>query len=406
MCLARSDLCTLAVLIVWDRLWGHLAQDLPVGPKLLLTPQRLRRLERDRERQTVRWTNFESRVKTAPDSPERGFELALYYAVTHDEEKGRAAIEWAMAHRCETRQVALIVDWCKPSASSGQLSRMGAPTCGQATPQSSMEELRDEAFHRITNGNDQDPVAMEHFKPLLSQFEKEVTPSAEDVYALCELIDGVRGANHVDLRETQAEFFAHLPTQFLLGMKPQQVDGPSWRARIAGQILVAIDPNLQESQFLQGWAMEQREMISEGEGVAYEFLWGNPYLPGVSYQNLDPWVYYEADARLFARTDWTTESCWVSISPNQARALQCPPGWRTQPMKFGHLTLIPALTQCFPVPSLAINGDAVVVWGLKPGQKLTFRGDDKQQSRNADAAGMIRIPVQVQGKVCAGKSHE
>ena len=32
-------------------------------------------------------------------------------------------------------------------------------------------------------------------------------------------------------------------------------------------------------------------MIREGPGVAYEFFWADPYLPGVGYQNLDPWVY-------------------------------------------------------------------------------------------------------------------
>jgi hypothetical protein len=50
------------------------AQD---SPRLLLTPQRLRRLQRDRARQTLRWQNFEARVQSVPDSPERGFELAL-----------------------------------------------------------------------------------------------------------------------------------------------------------------------------------------------------------------------------------------------------------------------------------------------------------------------------------------
>jgi hypothetical protein len=46
---------------------------------LLLTPRLVRRLTRDQTRQTVRWQNFEKRVQTVPDSPERGFELALYY---------------------------------------------------------------------------------------------------------------------------------------------------------------------------------------------------------------------------------------------------------------------------------------------------------------------------------------
>src|ERR1700722_16128286 len=87
------------------------ADEVPPGPKLLLNAQRLRRLKRDRERKTVRWVNFENRVNNVPDSPERGFELALYYAITGDEAKGRGAVEWALSHEV-ARQSALVLDWC------------------------------------------------------------------------------------------------------------------------------------------------------------------------------------------------------------------------------------------------------------------------------------------------------
>ena len=43
----------------------------------------------DRQRQTPRWINFADRIENEPKSPERGFELALFYAVTGDESKGR-----------------------------------------------------------------------------------------------------------------------------------------------------------------------------------------------------------------------------------------------------------------------------------------------------------------------------
>src|SRR5689334_13663071 len=36
-------------------------------PQLLLGPKLIRTLQRDRQRQTVRWLNFENRVQTAPD---------------------------------------------------------------------------------------------------------------------------------------------------------------------------------------------------------------------------------------------------------------------------------------------------------------------------------------------------
>src|SRR5271166_716787 len=82
------------------------------SPKLLLTSQQLKRLGRDRARKTERWTNFEHRVNSVPESSERGFELALYYAITGDDKAAGAAIEWALAHPGEARQVALVADWC------------------------------------------------------------------------------------------------------------------------------------------------------------------------------------------------------------------------------------------------------------------------------------------------------
>src|SRR5580692_6591147 len=82
------------------------------SPRLLLSASHLRRLERDRERQTERWINLSQRVAAAADSPERGFELALVYAVTHEEAAAEEAIRWAANHPLEYRQIALIADWC------------------------------------------------------------------------------------------------------------------------------------------------------------------------------------------------------------------------------------------------------------------------------------------------------
>ena len=31
--------------------------------------------------------------------------------------------------------------------------------------------------------------------------------------------------------------------------------------------------------------MEDPKMATDGPGVAYEFLWANPYLPGLGYHN-------------------------------------------------------------------------------------------------------------------------
>ncbi len=127
------------------------ADEMPAGPRLLLNAQRLRRLKRDRERKTARWVAFENRVMTVPDSPERGFELALYYAITGDEAKGREAVEWAVGH---ARLSALVLDWCGPVVSAEQkrkLSEVGV-TMGVGRASVFARE-RDAWFHQLVFGD-------------------------------------------------------------------------------------------------------------------------------------------------------------------------------------------------------------------------------------------------------------
>ncbi len=123
------------------------AEESDQSPRLLLTPRLLRRLQRDRERQTVRWLNFEKRVQTVPDSPERGFELALYYAVTHDQQRGREAVGWALAHKCEWRQSALVIDWAGELISADQKRIFTQDNClfvGTGAPPPVALALRDQ----------------------------------------------------------------------------------------------------------------------------------------------------------------------------------------------------------------------------------------------------------------------
>src|SRR5207244_2745719 len=102
----------------------------------------------------------------------------------------------------------------------------------------------------------------------------------------------------IDLREEDRAFFSQMPVELLLGMKSSDLEHPGWMAHAATLALIGLDPNLASSQFLQGWAISDRQMVREGPGVAYEFLWADPYLPGVVYQNSDAWS-YDPHGRLF-----------------------------------------------------------------------------------------------------------
>ena len=59
--------------------------------------------------------------------------------------------------------------------------------------------------------------------------------------------------------------------------------------------MVAYDTNAAESQLLQGWLMHDHFMLRGTFGAPYEFLWANPYQPGLSYYHV-PLVYHNPDS--------------------------------------------------------------------------------------------------------------
>src|SRR5437868_6469007 len=89
-------------------------------PRLLLRPQRLRLLKRERERASVRWQQFETLVAGNAPLPERAFAWALYYRVAGDADYGRKAIELALSGGADLRQQALVFDWCQDLLSDAQ----------------------------------------------------------------------------------------------------------------------------------------------------------------------------------------------------------------------------------------------------------------------------------------------
>jgi hypothetical protein len=372
------------------------------SPKLLLTPQRLRRLKRDRERQTVRWVNFENRVENVPDSPERGFELALYYAVTGDQARGREAISWALQpHHGDHRQMALVLDWCGPLLTGEQrktlTDRVGTFVLAGAFERFTM--ARDVLFSLIAAEKPISEYTESQRKAFIDELQGGAFTDPQRLYAACEFLMTYRTAERVDLREDAAHFFSNLPTEFLLSLKPDRVEHPEWMTHVAALALVALDPNLQGSQFLQGWAMEDRQMLREGPGVAYELLWADPYLPGVGYQNLDPWVYDPDAGRLFARSDWTPQACWIAISKQGVRDEHCAADWQRRSANFGHLLLIPLTAPCTELPRRK-GTQFAIIWKLRPGQAVTFTADEDQHVARADPAGMLQLGANIGGKVC------
>ncbi len=379
------------------------AQENDRAPQLLLTPKLLHRLQLDRERQTVRWLNFDKRVRTVPDSPERGFELALYYAVTHDEQRGREAVDWGLAHVCDLRQRSLIKDWVGDLASPAQRKMPASVGCAYNGPIPTVAVgLRDALFEAVAKGTATPSQFESANKQLFDSLSRAQTVDPADLYATVEYIMGMRSLTRGYLRESDPHFFSLLPKEFLLSLRPEEIEHPAWMAHVAALALVTLDPNLENSQFLQGWAMEDSQMLHDGPGVAYEFLWADPYLPGIAYQNMDPWIYDPA-GRLFARSSWDRDACWLSITSSGPRSENCPAERRS--LSFGSLTLTAAASGCLEVAARK-NNQTTIMWNFRPHAQITFERERKRMEAQPDSAGMWPVPNDSAGKVCTESQNK
>jgi hypothetical protein len=359
---------------------------------LLLTPQRLKRMQRERERESDRWLTFERRVLSVPESPERGFELALYFAVTSNETQGKEAVKWALGHPCERRQVALVLDWAASEMTDTERNTLLQTACPTAASAGKFAQMRDRLFWQHIRQETSSP----------GDVRLTELPSVAELYALAEYLDVYHYTQAEDLRQQDVGGYMTLPTTFLLSMTPQEVERPNWQQHITALALVTLDPNLQSSQFLQGWALEERFVLQSGPGVAYEFLWADAYLPGVGYQNLEPWVYWDKQGRLWARTDWSLNACWINLVPNGAREENCAAGWQNRTLEFGSLKLVPITERCVTLPD--VDRNQVLMLRAPPNAKLSYLQEEKKHEVNADAAGLWHVIEGVQGKVCVASN--
>jgi hypothetical protein len=151
----------------------------------------------------------------------------------------------------------------------------------------------------------------------------------DDAYALWELLHAVRDNTNLDLRESVPRFFKDFPIEHLLSHYPatyaageneyrigitRKTGEPDLQAaalsRAVELAMVALDVNAAESQVLQGWLMHDHFMLRSSYGAPYEFLWANPYQPGLSYYHV-PLIYHNADfGKLFVRSSWDEDAEW------------------------------------------------------------------------------------------------
>lgn len=326
---------------------GAQANDDPVTvssdhPRLLLRPARLRLLKRERERRTTRWLQLEAFVAGTAPMPERGFAQALYYQIAGDAAVGRQAVAWALGAGSDLRQQALVYDWCQSLMSEtqqqGLAARLEKGMAATATDDS-VAAVRSRTMAAVVLFDHVPQAPQRELERVVrSWWRGKIVPALtagravigrDDAYPLMELLHTLRDNTNIDLREDCPRFFKDYPIEHLVSYYPavypaedgeyylgasRKIGPPDLRQAVLGRAaelaMVAYDVNSPESQVLQGWLMHDRFIMRGTFGTPYEFLWANPYQPGLSYY-LAPTVYYNPDfGRLFVRSNWEETAKW------------------------------------------------------------------------------------------------
>ena len=310
-------------------------------PRLFLRPQRLRLLRREHERGSMRWDQFRLLVNGGAPMPEPGFAYALFSRVSGDPAASRRAIDWALTPGRDLRQIALVYDWCQEALSSAEkqklLERLRA---GLHKPANTWEEWRSAVLAAVAVAGDDDPLS----QSVLSAFVQgewlgRTIPAlrsghpafrGEDTYALFEIFHAIRDNLNADLREDFPAYFRELPLFDLLSYYPPPFPAAENEFRIpfstktgepdlqvaalsrAGELaMVAFDTNGPASQVLQGWLMNDRFLMRGAFGIPYEFLWANPYQPGLSYYHVPLVLHDDLLGRLLVRSSWDDDARWA-----------------------------------------------------------------------------------------------
>ena len=166
-------------------------------------------------------------------------------------------------------------------------------------------------------------------------------PALADVYPLLEILHAVRDNLKIDLRERCARLLCALADLSHRGQlsrprtgrpKTNSASRCIWAtrqpdlnraalARAAGLSMVAYDNNGLDNQFLQGWLIQDRFLMMTPFGAPYEFLWANPYQPGLSYYQL-PLVFHDPNSgALFVRSGWDEDADWFGLYGGRSRAV-------------------------------------------------------------------------------------
>ena len=427
-----------SILLLASSLWAQAPTDEPIvvsteHPRLLLRPARLRLLRRERERASPRWQQFDALMAGNAPMPERGFAQALYYRIAGNAAAGQQAIAWAIGPGKDLRQQALVFDWCQDLLTDGQrrdLTARLAQGISQPPADDSVATARSRVLAAVAIFDHvPDTPRRELERVVRGWWNGKIVPALkegheviarEDAYPLFEMLHVLRDNTNVELRDSFPEFFKDFPIEHLLSYYPASYPGGENEYRIgamrkagepdlqvaalsraAEMAMVAYDANSPETQVLQGWLMHDNFMLRGAFGAPYEFLWANPYQPGLSYFHVPLIFHSERFGKLFVRSSWEDSATWFGdfdgvmqlfTDGRISNIAQRPP-----------LPLDEAVI-CFGQStgqfSLKLDEeDAVFIVGLKPRNVYRVEVDDEEMfEATTDPSGILELTDVPHGK--------
>jgi hypothetical protein len=393
-------------------------------PLLFLHTERARRLQRERDRRSARWLQFQALMAGKAAMPEQGFALALYHQAAKEEAAGRRAVEWALGPGTDLRQLALVYDWCQAvlteqqaSALAGKLARALDQPAGTLT----VSDARSRTLAAIALSSRSPALSRRELQRIVQKWWRgEIVPAVRSgrdalprsqFYALFELLHAVRDNLNIDLRESMPAFFKQMPAYELISYYPAvypaaenefripAVKGaePDLAAaamsRIAEMAMVAYDANSVETQYLQGWLMHDNFILRGALGAPYEFLWANPYQPGLSFFNLPLAFHDEIIGRVFVRSRWTDDAVWLGYFDGQLQTFS-----EGEPKTFALRSLAEPLqfgdTAVAAASKFSVKSEATTVYivGLAPSRVYDVEPDDQElHEAKSDPGGIIEL---------------
>ena len=312
-------------------------------PRLFLQPRKLGLLQKEKQRQSVRWQQFETLIKAEGALPEPGLANALYSQVSGDTSYCAKAVDWAQTDGAGLRELALVFDWCQPSLTertSEALATKIERGIQAASKDSSIPAVRDRVLAAVALAERSPGLSEQQLRLAVEQWWRGQMVSAfnngrdaiprDQLLALFDILHAVRDNLKLDLRDSAPGYFGDLPASLMLSYYPSPypaaenqyyvpaVKGggqPDVRraalARAAGLCLVSYDAASEEQQFLQGWLTQDRFMLRSAFGAPYEFLWENPYQPGLSYYHFPLFFHNKSVGALFLRSSWDEDATWL-----------------------------------------------------------------------------------------------